>query len=289
MNGWLNLDKPYDMTSMQALSKARRLMGVRKAGHAGTLDQRAQGVLPIAFGEATKLIELCQDRKKIYRFTVAWGAETETDDTEGEVINSSENTPSEEQINKILQKFTGNIQQCPPLYSALKKEGKRYSDLARKGIEVEIVPRPVHIFNLDLIDHKGVESIFEAEVSKGTYIRSLARDMGRTLGCFGHVTELHRMSVGPFKRSSAITLEQLEDCEASKRTALLLPFETVLDDILALALSVEEGTRFRHGQKRLLTEDHEDCDLCLVKQDSSILGLAQIQDNVLIPKKVFNL
>lgn len=289
MHGFLNLDKPYNMTSMQALSKARRLMGIKKAGHAGTLDNLAHGVLPIAFGEATKLIELTQNQKKIYRFTVKWGAETETDDTEGETIKSSEKKPTEQEIKQILQNFRGEIQQVPPLYSALKREGKRYSDLARAGKTVEIIPRPVTIFKLDLLVHDTLMSSFEAEVSKGTYIRSLARDFGRTLGCYGHVVELNRIAVGPFSCENAVTLETLESVDASKRTEFLLPLETVLDDILALALSAEEGVRFCHGQKLKLHEPHENTDLCVVKQEKRLLGLAQIEENVLIPHKVFNL
>ena len=201
VHGWVVLDKPVGMTSTHAVSVIKRLFSAKRAGHAGTLDPLASGCLPIALGEATKTVPFVMDGRKLYQFTVRWGEERDTDDAEGRVIASSEQRPTPEAIRALLPSYTGTIQQVPPRYSAIKIEGERAYDLARDGETVELEARPVEIARLELVatpdpDH----AVLEAECGKGTYVRSLARDMGRALGCFGHVSALRRVAVGPFRR-----------------------------------------------------------------------------------------
>ena len=201
VHGWVVLDKPIGMTSTHAVAVLKRLFQAKRAGHAGTLDPLASGGLPIALGEATKTVPFVMDGRKRYRFTVAWGEERDTDDTEGRVTQTSELRPSADAIRALLPRFTGLIEQIPPQYSAIKVQGERAYDLARDGETVELKPRPVEIHELTLVEHgENGQSVFEAECGKGTYVRALARDIGRILGCFGHICALRRTLVGPFRR-----------------------------------------------------------------------------------------
>ncbi|MGB6087817.1 tRNA pseudouridine(55) synthase TruB, partial [Parvibaculum sp.] len=188
INGWLVLDKPVGMTSTHAVAVAKRLFNARKAGHAGTLDPLASGILPIALGEATKTVPYVMDGRKAYAFTVSWGAETNTDDTEGQVTARTDKHPSRADVEAALPHFTGDLMQVPPRFSAIKIDGERAYDLAREGEEVELAARPVIIHRLTLIEHTGATSLLEAECGKGTYVRAIARDLGRALGCLGHVS-----------------------------------------------------------------------------------------------------
>ncbi|RUM99178.1 tRNA pseudouridine(55) synthase TruB [Pseudaminobacter arsenicus] len=217
VSGWLVFDKPVGMGSTEAVAKIKWLFQAEKAGHAGTLDPLASGMLPIALGEATKTVPYVMDGAKVYRFTVAWGEERSTDDLEGPVTKTSEIRPSEEQIRALLPKYTGVIMQTPPQFSAIKIAGERAYDLAREGEVVEIPAREIEIGRLDLISSSDGRSVFEVECGKGTYVRSLARDMGRDLGCFGHIAELRRTEVEPFTADDLVTLEMLE--EAARPTA----------------------------------------------------------------------
>ncbi len=192
VHGWLILDKPVGMTSTHAVAQVKRLFSGRKAGHAGTLDPLASGCLPIALGEATKTVPFVMDGRKAYRFTVAWGVETDTDDADGTAVGSSERRPAEADIRALLPRFTGSIMQVPPRFSALKIDGERAYDLARDGVVVEMAERPVEIDRLALVEAAPDSAVFEAECGKGTYVRAIARDMGRALGCLGHVTALRR-------------------------------------------------------------------------------------------------
>ncbi|HEV7879989.1 tRNA pseudouridine(55) synthase TruB, partial [Bradyrhizobium sp.] len=211
VHGWVVLDKPVGMTSTHAVAIIKRLFSAKRAGHAGTLDPLATGGLPIALGEATKTVPFVMDGRKRYRFTVAWGEERDTDDTEGRVTRISELRPSAEAIRALLPQFTGLIEQTPPQYSAIKIAGERAYDLARDGEVVALQPRPVEIHQLTLVDQPdSSHSVFEAECGKGTYVRALARDIGRILGCFGHICALRRTLVGPFGEDDMIPLEQLE-------------------------------------------------------------------------------
>ncbi|HHZ09264.1 MAG TPA: tRNA pseudouridine(55) synthase TruB [Rhizobiales bacterium] len=211
VSGWLVFDKPVGMGSTEAVSKIKWLFQAEKAGHAGTLDPLASGMLPIALGEATKTVPYVMDGAKIYRFTVAWGEERATDDREGPATRMSEKRPTEAEIRALLPKYTGVIQQTPPQFSAVKIAGERAYDLARDGETVEIPSREVEIGRLDLVEMRGSElTVFEVECGKGTYVRSLARDMGRDLGCYGHVAELRRTEVEPFTPDDLVTLAELE-------------------------------------------------------------------------------
>lgn len=249
VDGWINLYKPLGITSTQAVGKVRRLINAQKAGHAGTLDPLAEGILPIALGEATKTIPYIQDRSKIYEFTATWGAQTTTDDAEGDIIANSDARPAREDIQALLPAYTGAIEQTPPQFSAIKIDGQRAYDLARDGQEVEIKSRIVQIETLEILEHTGDTTRFQTLCGKGTYIRSLARDIGAELGCYGHVTFLKRTKVGPFTTDNAIFLDSLEEMEHSARlNEALCPLETALDDIPALAIKEDETARLRNGQ-----------------------------------------
>ncbi len=298
IHGWIVLDKPVGMTSTHAVAIVKRLFAAKRAGHAGTLDPLASGGLPIALGEATKTVPFVMDGRKCYRFTVAWGEERDTDDTEGRVVRTSAIRPSAEAISALLPRFTGVIEQVPPQYSAVKIQGERAYDLARDGEKVELQPRAVEIHKLTLIEQTDRDhSLFEAECGKGTYVRALARDIGRLLGCFGHICALRRTVVGPFGESDMIPLEQLQalcDRAASGEGSLadaLLPVETALDDIPALAVTRADAARLHRGQAVLLRgRDAPNCSgTVYVTVAGRLLALAEIGNGELIPKRVFNL
>ena len=298
VHGWVVLDKPIGMTSTHAVAVVKRLFQAKRAGHAGTLDPLASGGLPIALGEATKTVPFVMDGRKRYRFTVAWGEERDTDDTEGRVIRTSENRPSAEAICALLPHFTGLIEQTPPQYSAIKVQGERAYDLARDGETVELKPRPVEIYQLTLVEQPdSSHSVFEAECGKGTYVRALARDIGRILGCYGHICALRRTLVGPFGEADMIPLEQLEalcDRAASGEGSLadaLLPVETALDDIPALAVTRADAARLHRGQAVLLRgrDAPNSSGTVYVTVAGRLLALAEIGNGELIPKRVFNL
>lgn len=298
VHGWVVLDKPIGMTSTQAVAVLKRLFQAKRAGHAGTLDPLASGGLPIALGEATKTVPFVMDGRKRYRFTVCWGEERDTDDTEGRPVRTSESRPTADAIRELLPRFTGVIEQIPPQYSAIKVQGERAYDLARDGETVELKPRPVEIHELTLVEHgdNGL-SVFEAECGKGTYVRALARDMGRILGCFGHICALRRTLVGPFTERDMIPLEQLEalcNRAASGEGSLadaLLPVETALDDIPALAVTRADAARLHRGQAVLLRgrDAPNTSGTVYVTVAGRLLALAEIGNGELIPKRVFNL
>jgi|CXWL01.1.fsa_nt_gi tRNA pseudouridine55 synthase len=249
IHGWLVLDKPLGMTSTKALAIVRRLLNASKAGHAGTLDPLANGVLPLAFGEATKTVPYLVDARKAYRFTVRWGAETSTDDSEGPVTRESASRPTTEEIVRALPQFVGQIMQVPPAFSAIKVDGERAYDLARDGEVVELAPRLTHIHRVELVEEAADSAVFEMTCGKGTYVRAFARDLGRALGSLGHVIALTRLSVGPFDLKAAISLETIEKSGtdgAAKR--LLMPLATALDDIPGLAVTDQEASSLRLGQ-----------------------------------------
>jgi len=249
INGWLNIYKPKGITSNQVIGKIKRIMHPSKIGHAGTLDPEAFGILPIALGEATKTIQFTQDKKKTYVFEISWGEERNTDDVEGEITQSSDERPSKEDIIKIIPNFIGEIEQVPPKFSAIKIDGKRAYKLSRDGEDVEISSRKVNIYKLELLETTKNTAKFEMECGKGTYVRSVGRDMGRILGCFGYISSLERTKVGIFDKNSAILLDKLEEkVLSSGLDQLVLPVATVLDDISELALTDSEIQRIKHGQ-----------------------------------------
>ena len=250
ISGWLILDKPYGMTSTQAVGKVRWLFGARKAGHAGTLDPLATGILPIALGEATKTVPVVQDGGKIYRFAIAWGTATTTDDREGAVVADSAHRPSEDDIRAALPAFTGTIMQRPPAFSAIRIDGERAYDLARAGERVDLEARPVTIGALTLLAHAGETSTLEMACEKGTYVRALARDLAEALGTHGHVAALRRTAVGAFTEAGAVALDALE--AAADRDALLLPVAAGLGALPEVRLSPDEAALLRHGNPVLL-------------------------------------
>ncbi len=255
LHGWIVLDKPLGISSTQALGKVRWLLNADKCGHGGTLDPLASGVLPLAFGEATKTVNWAMDGRKTYRFRVKWGSETSTDDLEGDITSSSGRIALQHDIEAALPRFIGAVQQKPPSYSAIKVSGERAYDLARAGEVVDLAARTVNIESLQIENHDPLgETTFIVQCGKGTYVRSIARDLGRTLGCYGHVTLLRRLSVGPFSEKDAISLEKLEELSHTQPSenslsGILRPIETVLDGIPALAVMDPEAARLRQGQR----------------------------------------
>lgn len=257
VSGWLCLDKPAGVTSTRAVSRVRRLFGAARAGHAGTLDPLATGVLPIALGEATKTVAVVQEGRKVYRFDARWGIETNTDDTEGEAVVTSDLRPDADAIRALLPDFTGEIMQTPPAFSAIKVDGERAYDLARDGEEVVLDARPVTIESLDLVASADADhATFECACGAGTYVRALARDMGRRLGCHGHVTALRRLEVGPFTADDAVTLEELEGAHDPDDPAALDRFLQPLGFALAalpeIAVGASDAARLGRGQAVLL-------------------------------------
>jgi tRNA pseudouridine55 synthase len=298
VHGWVVLDKPVGMTSTHAVSVVKRLFVAKRAGHAGTLDPLASGALPIALGEATKTVPFVMDGRKAYRFTACWGDERDTDDADGRSTATSAARPDADAIRALLPRFTGVIEQVPPRFSALKIDGERAYDLAREGEIVELEQRQVEIHRLDLVDVPDRDhAVFEAECGKGTYVRALARDIGRELGCLGHVSALRRTAVGPFGEEHMISLEQLSALchraatgEGSFADALM-PVETALDDIPALAVSRADAARLQRGQAVLLRG--RDAPIfrgtVYVTTSGGLIALAEVDRGEIVPKRVFNL
>ena len=256
VDGWLALDKPVGVGSTRALGMVRRALKAAKAGHGGTLDPLASGVLPIAFGEATKTVQWVMQGRKVYRFTLSFGEQRATDDLEGEVVATSAKRPSDGELAALLPRFTGQIVQTPPAFSALKIGGRRAYDLARAGETVILAPRQVRIDRLILLARPTLETAdFEVECGKGTYIRSLARDLALAAGTVGHLSALRRTRCGPFDENSAISLDKLLSVEYHPRLlGYLLPVVTALDDIPALAVTEPQARRIRGGQAVAISE-----------------------------------
>jgi tRNA pseudouridine55 synthase len=261
ISGWLILDKPVDFGSTEAVSKIKWLFKAQKCGHAGTLDPLASGMLPIALGDATKTVPYVMDGRKIYEFTVTWGEERATDDLEGDVTQSSDKRPSEQQICDLLPKYTGVISQVPPQFSAIKISGERAYDLARDGEAVEIPSREVEIFRLTLLSCQDANTAhFEVECGKGTYVRALARDFGRELGCYGHISGLRRSFVAPFAEGTMIPLADLVAIEAVEDAderlaaldALLIDTSEALSSLPHLVVNDDQAHRLKMGNPILV-------------------------------------
>lgn len=292
ISGWVVLNKPYDMTSTQAVGKVRWLLGAAKAGHAGTLDPLATGILPIALGEATKAVPQVQDGTKIYRFAIGWGRATSTDDAEGEVIATSDVRPEVAALEAVLPRFTGTIMQRPPAFSAIKVDGERAYDLARAGEAVELAARPIDVDAIRLVEHGGDASVLEVTCGKGTYVRALARDIAEMLGTVGHVTRLHRAAVGPFADANAITLEDLEAAEAgAARDALIAPVEMGLADLAEIRLDASQAGAVGNGNAILLTGANAPLalDECWVSFKGRVLATGSVEFGQFKPRRVYNL
>ena len=292
-HGWIVLDKPHGLGSTQAVSavkRALRMAGLPKAkvGHGGTLDPLATGVLPIAIGEATKLCGRMLDASKIYDFTIHFGVETDSLDLEGDVIATSDVRPTRAAVEAVLAQFTGPISQVPPAYSAIKVDGQRAYDLARAGQEVVLTARDVIIHDLTLRDMGDQGASLRAFVSKGTYIRSLARDIALALGTVGHVTMLRRVKAGPFGLENAISLDILDEhAKAQSLGSLVLPLRTALVDIPALALDTEQALALRQG--RVLSGVAAPDGLHLAALDDVPVALVDVLEGTVTVERGFNL
>ncbi|MES2906690.1 MAG: tRNA pseudouridine(55) synthase TruB [Pseudomonadota bacterium] len=294
LHGWLVLDKPLGMTSTQAVAMVKRILSPEKVGHAGTLDPLATGILPIALGEATKTVSYAMDGMKEYIFTVCWGEERDTDDAEGEAIQTSPARPLQKDIESRLSQFQGRISQVPPRFSAIKVQGERAYDIARSGEVIDLKPREVFIEKLELIDCPDENTaVFRCECGKGTYVRAIARDLGRLLGCFGYVTDLRRTRVGAFTLDDAITEDAFKAGQNAGNALdnLLLPVATVLDDIPALAMTERDADRLRHGQDVLLRgrdAPHFEGPAYASCQ-GELIALGVLEQGHFLPTRVFNL
>lgn len=292
IDGWVVLDKPVGLGSTQAVGKVRRLFGAQKAGHGGTLDPLASGVLPIALGEATKTVPFVMDSRKEYRFTLRFGEARSTEDAEGEVTATSDLRPEDAAIAAALPAFIGEITQTPPAFSALKIDGKRAYDLARAGETVELKPRQVRIERLEFAGRPDRDHAdFVVQCGKGTYIRSLGRDLALALGTVGHLSMLRRTVVGPFREEGSISLSKLEALgHIPALLGALAPVATALDDIPALAMTEAQADRLRQGQPVILTRDAPPSGaLVRAEQDGRLVALARSDGVSLQPVRVFNL
>lgn len=289
VHGWVVLDKPVGMTSTHAVSVVKRAYSAKKAGHAGTLDPLASGLLPIALGEATKTVPFVMDGRKAYEFTVAWGSQTDTDDTEGKVVATSELRPDETAIAALLPRFTGTIQQVPPKFSAIKIAGERAYDLARDGEEVTLEARPVEITALRIVSHDGPTTTFEAECGKGTYVRAIARDLGLALGCLGHVAHLRRTRVGPFAVADAATVEALREGDGAAEA--LLPVSAALQLIPEIVVHRDAALRLKRGQSVLLRgrDAPLEADAVYAVSGGVLIATGSITQGEFVPHRVFNL
>ncbi|MFN3671272.1 MAG: tRNA pseudouridine(55) synthase TruB [Bosea sp. (in: a-proteobacteria)] len=290
VHGWVVLDKPVGMTSTHAVAVVKRAFAAKKAGHAGTLDPLASGLLPIALGEATKTVPFVMDGRKAYQFTVSWGSQTDTDDTEGKVIATSAERPLEAAILALLPRFTGTIQQVPPKFSAIKIAGERAYDLARDGEDVQLEARPVEIDALRIVSHDGATTTFEAECGKGTYVRAIARDLGLALGCLGHVAHLRRTRVGPFAITEAVDVETLREGPEQAQAALL-PVKAALALIPEIVVHRDAMLRLKRGQSVLLRgRDAPVASESVYATSGGILiATGSVESGEFVPHRVFNL
>lgn len=297
VSGWLILDKPFDFGSTEAVSKIKWLFKAQKAGHAGTLDPLASGMLPIALGDATKTVPYVMDGRKIYEFTVTWGEERSTDDLEGEVTRTSGTRPTADAIKAILGGYTGVIQQIPPQFSAIKIDGERAYDLARDGETVEIPSREVEIHRLTLIGSDENTARFEVECGKGTYVRALARDFGRELGCYGHISALRRTFVAPFGEDDMVpladltALEGIED-EAERLAAIdafLIDTGEALSSLPQIVVNDDQAHRLRMGNPIIVRgrDAPVSADEAYATARGKLVAIGEIGGGEFRPKRVF--
>jgi tRNA pseudouridine55 synthase len=288
VNGWINLDKPVGVASTQAVAQLKYLFNAKKAGHAGTLDPLASGVLPVAFGEATKTVPIVQEGAKAYRFVVKWGEETDTDDAEGRIVASSPRRPTREEIEAALPRFVGLISQIPPTFSAIRVAGERAYDLARGGEAFEIAARPILVHRLELVEAGPDEARFEAECGKGAYVRAIARDLGRELGCHGHIAALRRTHVGPFSASGAAALDALRQSPEA-RAAALLAVEAGLAELACVAIDRRGAAILRRGQKLLLRGVGAPEGPAYAARLGAPVALGNVEGGYFVATRVFNL
>ncbi len=287
VNGWVNLDKPVGVTSTQAVGWLKFLFNARKAGHAGTLDPLASGVLPIAFGEATKTVPIVQEGTKAYRFRVRWGEESATDDSEGDIVARSDRRPSGPEIAALLPRFVGLIEQTPPTFSAIKIDGARAYDLARVGESFSIAARPIRVYRLDLVSAEPDAAVLEAECGKGAYVRAIARDLGRALGCYGHVIELRRTRVGPFSADAAVPLDRLPD-DAALMARAMLPLAAGLAELPLIPVDRNGAAMLRRGQPLLLRGAAPTASPVLAACFGTPVAFGVVENGYFVSTRVFN-
>ena len=290
LSGWLIVDKPLGITSSAVVNKAKWAFDAQKAGHAGTLDPEATGVLAIAFGEATKTVPYVTDSMKAYRFTVRLGQATNTDDGEGEVIRESDLRPSADEIRASLPEFSGDIMQVPPQYSAVKVDGERAYKRARDGEEMELAARPLFVESLELVEMPDADhAVFEMICGKGGYVRSIARDLGQALGCFGHVVQLRRVWAGPFEIEDGISFETLDElAKDPKLDEFLLPLEAGLHDLPELPCTPEGAAKLRNGNPGMVrASDVEYGDECWTSLNGVPVAIGIYKSGELHPSRVF--
>ena len=290
VHGWVVLDKSISVGSTPMVGKIRWLFQAQKAGHAGTLDPLATGILPIALGEATKTVPFMMDAAKSYKFEITWGETRSTQDAEGEIVAKSDVRPSKPEILDALTAFQGVIDQVPPKYSAIKIDGKRAYDLARAGEAVKIKSRQVRIDRFDLIDCSSDKARFEVDCGKGTYIRSLARDLADRLDACGYVSLLRRTRVGPFSLEQSIRLDELEKmCDRARVSEGLYPVSTVLDDIPVLAVTENDVIHLKQGRSITAPNDLKPSEIIRAELNGTLIALCEPRDGELFPKRVFNM
>lgn len=289
ITGWLIVDKPAGITSTSVVNKVRWALDAKKAGHAGTLDPEATGVLAVALGEATKTVSILTDALKCYDFTVTWGAETTTDDASGEVVRTADARPTAAQIEAALSDFTGEIMQIPPAFSAVKVDGERAYDLAREGEELELAARPLWVESLTLIESGEDWARLEMVCGKGGYVRSIARDLGRQLGCLGHVARLRRVWSGPFDVEDGVVFERIDRDTQGWVEAQLQPLETALADIPMLRATPEGARRIRNGNPGEVTGGADWGELVWVADADGPVCIGRYQGGAVQPERVFNL
>ncbi|SES78184.1 tRNA pseudouridine(55) synthase TruB [Paracoccus homiensis] len=289
ISGWLIVDKPAGITSTSVVNKVRWALDAKKAGHAGTLDPDATGVLAVALGEATKTVATITDALKCYDFTITWGAETTTDDASGDVLRRSDARPTAEQITAALPGFVGDIMQVPPAFSAVKVDGERAYDLAREGEELDLAARPLWVESLTLLDSDAGTARLELVCGKGGYVRSIARDLGRELGCLGHVAHLRRVWSGPFDVEDGVAFDRIDRDTQSWVEEQLLPLESALTDLPMLRATPEGAVRIRNGNPGQVTGSAEWGDLVWVSDASGPICIGRYQGGTVQPERVFNL
>ncbi|RJE82290.1 tRNA pseudouridine(55) synthase TruB [Paracoccus onubensis] len=289
INGWLIVDKPAGMTSTSVVNKVRWALDAKKAGHAGTLDPDATGVLAVALGEATKTVSYITDALKCYDFTVNWGAETSTDDASGEVLRRSDIRPDADAIERVIPGYLGEIMQVPPAYSAVKVQGERAYDLAREGEEVELAARPLWVESLTLIESGPDSARFEMVCGKGGYVRSIARDLGRDLGCLGHVAGLRRIWSGPFDVQDGVGFDKIDRETQGWLEEQLLPLEAALEDMPVLRATPQGAQRIRNGNPGEVTGTAEWGEAVWVSDGEGPVCIGRYQGGTVQPERVFNL
>ncbi|AUH33224.1 tRNA pseudouridine(55) synthase TruB [Paracoccus tegillarcae] len=289
ISGWLVVDKPAGVTSTSVVGKVRWALDAKKAGHAGTLDPDATGVLAVALGEATKTVPYITDALKAYDFTVNWGAETDTDDASGQVVKRSDMRPTVDQIRDALTGFTGDIMQVPPAYSAVKVDGERAYDLARGGEQLELAARPLWVEELSLENSKADTAQLHMVCGKGGYVRSIARDLGRELGSLGHVAHLRRVWSGPFDADQGVDFEKIDREAQDWLEAQLLPLEIALGDMPALRATTEGAVRIRNGNPGQVTGTAEFGETVWVGDPAGPICIGRYMGGLVHPDRVFNL